>query len=150
MKLNLETRLSAWLAVAAGLLLFSCKTDDPLEDEGTVDENGNTYVTTDCITPVRYVESDYYGGTTGVTVRMEEVSSDNIRFVCEPGTDINSFLVQVYPLATMYNTLYEQMSTEGKTSYTVEETSDLIAQAVQVVNDEDGLAVEAVLDGGIV
>ena len=145
MKLNLETRLSAWLAVAAGLLLFSCKTDDPLEDEGTVDENGNTYVTTDCITPVRYVESDYYGGTTGVTVRMEEVSSDNIRFVCEPGTDINSFLVQVYPLATMYNTLYEQMSTEGKTSYTVEETSDLIAQAVQVVNDED----EGISTGGV-
>ena len=110
MKLEFKNLLASSLAIAAGLVLFSCgKEQKPDDETPVVDQNGNTYVTTDCITPIRYVEGDFIGGATGVSVTMEEISSNNIKFICEPGTDINSFLVQVYPMGTFYNTLIEAM-----------------------------------------
>ena len=128
--------LSSGLAVIAGLVVVSCKPEEINNVNGpVVDGNGNTYVTTECITPVRYVEGSYTASSTGVSVKMDEVSSNNIRFTCEPGTDINSFLVQVYPLGTFYNTLLEAMKAEGKTSLTVNDTNDYIAQAVRLTGE---------------
>lgn len=128
--------LSSGLAVIAGLVVVSCKPEEINNVNGpVVDGNGNTYVTTECITPVRYVEGSYTASSTGVSVKMDDVSSNNIRFTCEPGTDINSFLVQVYPLGTFYNTLLEAMKAEGKTSLTVNDTNDYIAQAVRLTGE---------------
>ena len=137
MKLEFKNLLASSLAIAAGLVLFSCgKEQKPDDETPVVDQNGNTYVTTDCITPIRYVEGDFIGGATGVSVTMEEISSNNIKFICEPGTDINSFLVQVYPMGTFYNTLIEAMHSENKTSLSVEETADYLTQAITLTDEE--------------
>ena len=145
MNIKFKSILLSSLAAIAGMMAVSCETEKPAPDNGQeVDDKGNTYVTTDCITPIRYVDGSYVGSTTGVSVSISQISSNNIQFVCEPGTDINSFLVQVYPMGTLYNTLLEAMHAEGKQSLTVEETSNYIAQAISL-KDEEGVSSGGVL-----
>ena len=145
MNIKFKSILLSSLAAIAGMMAVSCDTEKPAPDNGQeVDDKGNTYVTTDCITPIRYVDGSYVGSTTGVSVSISQISSNNIQFVCEPGTDINSFLVQVYPMGTLYNTLLEAMHAEGKQSLTVEETSNYIAQAISL-KDEEGVSSGGVL-----
>ena len=140
MKFNFKNWLFSSLALVAGVMMVSCETDQPDQNTGgqVIDENGNTFVTTDCITPIRYSEGGYVGYETGVSVVITETASDNVKFVLEPGSDINSYMVQIYPLGFMYNTLLEEMHSQNKTSFTADETASLLASAVRLTEETTG------------
>ena len=112
MNLKFKSLLLSSMAAVAGMMMVSCETKEPDNpSDGTdVDQNGNTFVTTECITPIRYCEGGYVGTETGVSVIITQKASDNVKFILEPGSDINSYLVQIYPMAFMYNTLLEDAS----------------------------------------
>lgn len=140
MNINLKRLLYASMAAVAGVLMASCETKEPENPSGgtDTDQNGNTFVTTDCITPIRYSEGGYVTTESGVSVIITETTSDNVTFMLEPASDINSYMVQIYPLGFMYNTLLEEMHSQNKTSFTVEETASLLASAVRLTEETTG------------
>ena len=140
MNLKFKSLLLLSMAAVAGMMMVSCETKEPDNpSDGTdVDQNGNTFVTTECITPIRYCEGGYEGTETGVSVIITQKASDNVKFILEPGSDINSYLVQIYPMAFMYNTLLEEMHLQGKESFTVDETTSLLASAVRLTEETSG------------
>lgn len=126
--------LKVGVFLSLGCLVVSCsKTDvDPTTPPGPGPEPGeNTFVITDVVTPLRYTESKYIGAAEGVTIEVDTPMSDNIKFVCKPGADINSYRVQVYPVGSLYNTLINAMHEAKKEQFSVDETMDLMAGFIQ-------------------
>ncbi len=149
---------AAVVCVAMVVALPSCDSDDEITEDdddvevvdpdgdGTEDEPGtddgtttteNVFVTTDYITPIRYAEGNYYSeGTEDVTINVTSITTDNIVFSVTPSEEVKSYLVQVYPLATVYNTLLNQMNSAGASSLTLEESMDYVSQIVCLVESE--------------
>ncbi len=106
-------------------------------DDGTTTTGENVFVTTDCITPIRYAEGNYYSeGTEDVTITVNSLTTDNIVFSVIPSSEVKSYLVQVYPLASVYNTFLNQMNSAGASSLTLEEDLDYMSQIVCLVESE--------------
>ena len=134
MKKNfLKFFLTTGVILSLGALVASCS-DDDTKDPGKIDppikEGENTYVTTEGPTPIRYVEKKYIGSENGVTIEATSVTSDNVKFTCEPGKDVVSYRIQLYPLGSIYNTLLNEMNTAKKESFTTSETAELLSAVI--------------------
>ncbi len=142
---------AAVVCVAMVVALPSCDGDDEItEDEGdeVVDPTDpepepetdpgtgtttkeNVFVTTDVITPIRYAEGNYYSeGTEDVTIEVTSLTTDDIVFTVAPSSEVKSYLVQIYPLAAVYNTLINEMNSAGASSMTLDECTSYLQQVI--------------------
>lgn len=132
MKKNfLKFFLTTGVILSLGALAASCSDDDTNDpnkdkDKDKDKDKNNTYVTTEGPTPIRYVETKYIGSENGVTIEATEVTSDNIKFTCQPGADVVSYRVQLYPMGAAYNTMLNAMNSEKKESLTTTETDNCL------------------------
>ncbi len=62
----------------------------------------------------------------GASIQVTGTSTNTFVFDVTPGTGIQSYRLDCYPLAHLYNSLFERMKQEGKTSATKEETAQYI------------------------
>lgn len=131
----ITTFRTAAVALSLAGLAVSCEEPDGPDSGKVKDEYGNEFVTTETITPIRYTENEYKGGDNGVDIKVVSVTEDNIVFTCGPGTDVNSYMVNVYPMAAIYNTLLNQLNFEGKQAYDYQEVHDLFSNIVTNVED---------------
>ena len=118
---------------------LSCS-DDKVEGSGNkpiVDDKGNEFTVTEYITPLRYTDLKYIGGDNGVSIEVTEHKSNSIKFVCKPGSDIKSYRVNVYPIASLYNTLLNNLNEETEVNkYTADQVNDLIYMMITNTESE--------------
>lgn len=129
MKKNfLKFFLTTGVILSLGALAASCSDDDTKDPkpDPKPDDGKNTYVTTEGPTPIRYVETKYIGSENGVTIDATSVTPDNIKFTCQPGADVVSYRVQLYPMGAAYNTMLNAMNDEKKESLTTTETDNCL------------------------
>ena len=118
----------------AGMAACQEKTPDPEpENPPVTDDLGNTWVTTDCVTPVTYAEGGYNAASTGVSIDITANEAHNIKFVCTPGEDIKSYTINVYPLALLYSELDNTRRTGQKETLSADETEDMVAPTVSML-----------------
>lgn len=139
--------LALGVILSAGMSSCSdSKTDDPGPGPGPgpgpdpgPDPSGNTFVTTDCVTPLRYTEEKYIGGAEGVSIDVTHNNPDNIVFTLTPSEEIKAYRVTVYPVSSLYNTLLNQLNTETELDkYTWEQVNLLITAALNVESETSG------------
>ena len=58
-------------------------------------------------TPIRWVENEVDGGERGVGIKVTSNTEHNFVFECTPGSKVQSYRLDVYPLCRMYNYLFE-------------------------------------------
>lgn len=135
----IKSLLGIGLIFSLGGLLWSCQEpiDGGKDKEQEVDEAGNRFEVTETITPIRYTETKYNGGDNGVSINVEEASSDNLYVSFMPGTDVQSYSVAVYPMAFIYNVLINAMNSDGKKELNVQEVYDILATLINNMDDEN-------------
>ncbi|MBE6231128.1 MAG: hypothetical protein E7117_02025 [Bacteroidales bacterium] len=74
--------------------------------------------------PMLVHDGKYNASADGVSVEVTEVEDKNITFVCRPGSNIESYAVNVYPLSLLYNMLMDN----GALDTDVATVEDLILQ----------------------
>ncbi len=79
--------------------------------------------------PVKYREA-VAASANGATIKVTGVSASTFVFEVTPGAGIQSYRLDCYPLAHLYNSLYEQMKSEGKSSITEAEAEQYIRNLV--------------------
>lgn len=79
------------------------------------------------VTPINWEENEVDGGAYGVSIKVTSVSEQNFKFECTPGSMVQSYRMDVYPLCRMYNYLFESKKGEKATE---EEVEDLIIKAI--------------------
>lgn len=116
----------------AGMAACQEKTPDPeTENPPVTDDLGNTWVTTECVTPITYAEGGYNAASTGVSIDITANEAHNIKFVCTPGEDIKSYTINVYPLALLYSELDNTRRTGQKETLSTDETEDIIVSNIR-------------------
>ncbi|WP_455585481.1 hypothetical protein [Bacteroides sp.] len=58
-------------------------------------------------TPIEWSEGEVIAGERGVSIKVTKTDPDNFVFECVPGSKIQSYRLDVYPLCRMYNYLFE-------------------------------------------
>ena len=74
--------------------------------------------------PLNIQKGSYKAGSNGVSVNVTELAEQNIIFEAKPGNAVNSYRVDVYPKALLYNFLLEEGCYEG----TADECEDKIIE----------------------
>ena len=74
--------------------------------------------------PLNIQKGNYKAGANGVSVNVVELAEQNIVFEAKPGNAINSYRVDVYPKALLYNFLLEEDCYQG----TAEDCEDKIIE----------------------
>ena len=67
-------------------------------------------------TPIVAYQDKVYATKEGVSVEVTKIENRNFVFNLRPGESVQSYRLDVYPLAHLYNSLYERMLSEGKSS----------------------------------
>lgn len=114
------------VAISVMLAVVSCRTPNTNEPEPNPDPIPNpqepatgelvipeAIMRPDVLTPVDYQPDFAEGGMDGVTIEITEKSTDNFKFTVQPGANIQSYRLDVYPLCRLYNSLYESMRSNG-------------------------------------
>ncbi len=123
-----------FIALAA-LGLVACN-NDGLKDTN-LNSGENSYVTSTYVTPLRYADGVYFSqGTEDVQIEVTELTADNIVFMVTPSEEVLSYYVQVYPLASIYNSLLETMKSAGSSSLTVDESLNYLQEIILNSDDE--------------
>ena len=65
-------------------------------------------------TPIVAYQDKVYASREGVNIEVTKIENRNIVFTVTPGEAVQSYRLDVYPLAHLYNSLYERMKSEGK------------------------------------
>ncbi len=66
----------------------------------------------------------------GVSIEVTKVTNDNFVFVARPGDYVQSYRLDVFPLCRLYNSLYEQMRSEGKSEASARDVDEWIRSFV--------------------
>ena len=67
-------------------------------------------------TPIVAYQDKVIATKEGVSVEVTKIENRNFVFNLRPGESVQSYRLDVYPLAHLYNSLYERMLSEGKSS----------------------------------
>ena len=67
-------------------------------------------------TPIVAYQDKVLATREGVSVEVTKIENRNFVFNLRPGEAVQSYRLDVYPLAHLYNSLYERMLSEGKSS----------------------------------
>lgn len=94
--------------------------DNPTPDNPTPDTPTQTPVDIypGIPTPVVAYQDKVEATKEGVSIEVTKKENHNFVFVVRPGEMVQSYRLDVFPLCRLYNALYEQMKSEGKTSAT--------------------------------
>lgn len=65
-------------------------------------------------TKVVCYENKVVASSEGVSLEVTQITNNNFVFVARPGEFVQSYRLDVFPLCRLYNALFEQMRTEGK------------------------------------
>lgn len=65
-------------------------------------------------TPIVAYKDKVVASKDGVSVEVTKIENQNIVFNLVPGESVQSYRLDVYPLAHLYNSLYERMKSEGR------------------------------------
>ena len=148
MKKMLHRILNVGLILTLGIV-SSCSKDDTGDNPPPTPPDENQAVVTDVVTPIKYYEQSYTAGENGVSVKVSNAGYDNIRFICTPGSEVHSYLVQIYPLASLYNTLLNVLNETEAAKMTTEETDNYIANIIaQTEYTSGGVVVNDTVLGG--
>lgn len=133
----LKVLLASAILAPVLAVLPSCTEVDPNGGkEPDTDGRGNSFVTSDYITPIRYTVEKYVASSEGVSITVTENGTDNIKFICEPGNETKAYRINLYPVSTLYNALINQLNETGAKSFTVSETADMIYQIISNTESE--------------
>lgn len=69
-------------------------------------------------TPIVAYENKVEATKDGVAIEVTKIENRNFIFTVTPGESVQSYRLDVYPIAHLYNSLYERMKSEGKSSLT--------------------------------
>ncbi len=86
----------------------------------------NEWVTTDTKTPIRYAEGNYYGTSTSVGIEIIAAEAGDLRFVLTPGEELQSYRVQFYSMAWLYNQLLNQYNLGDGSDLTPDDAEEVI------------------------
>ena len=67
-------------------------------------------------TPIVAYENKVNATKDGVSIEVTKIENQNFVFTARPGEYVQSYRLDVYPLAHLYNSLYERMKSEGKST----------------------------------
>lgn len=108
-------------------MVFSCSDSDEPGVEPDVPVNPDPSLPPNP-TPIKWGENEVDGGERGVGIKVTSNTEHNFVFECTPGSKVQSYRLDVYPLCRMYNYLFESV---GKgVQATEEEVEDLIIEAL--------------------
>ena len=85
-------------------MVFSCSDSDEPGVEPDVPVNPDPSLPPNP-TPIRWVENEVDGGERGVGIKVTSNTEHNFVFECTPGSKVQSYRLDVYPLCRMYNCL---------------------------------------------
>ena len=106
-------------------MVFSCSDSDEPGVEPDVPVNPDPSLPPN---PIKWGENEVDGGERGVGIKVTSNTEHNFVFECTPGSKVQSYRLDVYPLCRMYNYLFESV---GKgVQATEEEVEDLIIEAL--------------------
>ncbi len=108
-------------------MILSCSDSDEPSVEPDVPVNPDVPLPPNP-TPIRWVENEVDGGERGVGIKVTSNTEHNFVFECTPGSKVQSYRLDVYPLCRMYNYLFESVGTGVQA--TEEEVEDLIMEAI--------------------
>lgn len=67
-------------------------------------------------TPIVAYQDKVIASKDGVSIDVTKIENRNFIFTARPGEYVQSYRLDVYPLAHLYNSLYERMKSEGRSS----------------------------------
>lgn len=103
------------------------KPDEPITGQPEVGSNPTLQYNVP--TPIDCKAGLAEGNAAGVKIEVKSVLDNNFVFEITPGSAVQSYKLDVFPLAHLYNSLYEAgFKNSGKTSLTTEESAALIEQ----------------------
>lgn len=125
------------MMLAVGSMAVSCTGNDGVDngdggkDDNQIEQGVNPTEKYDVPTPIA-VKSMKAEATSpnGVTIEVTGVSANTFVMDLTPGSGIQSYRLDCYPLAHLYNSLFEQMKTNGKTELTEEEVNGYIRDMI--------------------
>ena len=108
-------------------MVFSCSDSDEPGVEPDVPVNPDPSLPPNP-PPIKWGENEVDGVERGVGIKVTSNTEHNFVFECTPGSKVQSYRLDVYPLCRMYNYLFESV---GKgVQATEEEVEDLIIEAL--------------------
>ena len=90
-------------------MVFSCSDSDEPGVEPDVPVNPDPSLPPNP-TPIKWGENEVDGGERGVGIKVTSNTEHNFVFECTPGSKVQSYRLDVYPLCRMYNYLFERYS----------------------------------------
>lgn len=93
-------------------------TPDPTPDPTPEPEQTPVNIYPNVPTPIVAYENKVNASADGVSIEVTKIENQNFVFTARPGEFVQSYRLDVYPLAHLYNSLYERMKSEGKSSIT--------------------------------
>lgn len=127
---DLKHLLASALLIPMLAALSSCDEKGPQEKPVETDEKGNTFYTSDNITPIRYTMEKYFAGSEGVSVEVTAKTANNIKFTCEPGEEVAAFRLNLYPVSILYNAFINKLNEDGVNGYNTDQTQEMIYQII--------------------
>ena len=86
-------------------------------------------------TPIRWVENEVDGGERGVGIKVTSNTEHNFVFECTPGSKVQSYRLDVYPLCRMYNYLLESVGAGVQATEEEVEEAPGLGKPVLVMRD---------------
>ncbi len=102
-------KFSFFMMLAMAVVVISCKDNTPTP-ELEPDPTGSTMPYYEQF-PIQASETIAEGSEVGVTIEVLDATSDNFVFELRPGATVQSFKLDVYPIANLYNRLLNSYNT---------------------------------------
>jgi hypothetical protein len=81
-------------------------------------------------TPIVAYQDKVIASKDGVSVEVTKIENRNFVFNLVPGESVQSYRLDVYPLAHLYNSLYERMKSEGRNTLEAREVDTYIRDLI--------------------
>lgn len=101
--------------------------DEPGDEPGD-DPNHGVQVPDNIPTPIKWEVEKVEATDDGVSLEVTRVENKNFVFVARPGANVASYRLDVFPLCRLYNSLFEQMRSEGMDPATEVASEDQIEE----------------------
>lgn len=101
--------------------------DEPGDEPGD-DPNHGVQVPDKIPTPIKWEVEKVEATDDGVSLEVTRVENKNFVFVARPGANVASYRLDVFPLCRLYNSLFEQMRSEGMDPATEVASEDQIEE----------------------
>ena len=94
-------------------------------------------------TPIVAYQNVVNASSDGASIEVTKVENQNFVFTVRPGEAVQSYRMDVYPLAHLYNSLYERMKSENKTSLEARDVDTYIRDIIFNSSGSGGFTFDA-------